>query len=71
MNGSTAQGIDQTLKGGVLGIITYLGIKYNADPALLAMSMPLISAVLAFISSKIGDPHIAAFLSPKKDQPKK
>ena len=54
-----------------MGIITYLGIKYNVDPALLAMSMPLISAVLAFISSKIGDPHIAAFVSPKKDEPKK
>lgn len=66
MNGSTAQGVDQTVKGGVLGLFTYFGAKYNVDPGLLAVAMPLLAGVMAFISSKIGDPHLASVFSGKK-----
>ncbi len=55
------QAMDQTAKGGILGIITYLAMKYKADPALVAMAMPLVSAVLAWASTKIGDPAVASF----------
>jgi len=57
--------VDQASKGGVLGIVVYLGTKYNADPALLALSMPLIAAVLAWASTKIGDPAVASFIGSK------
>jgi len=59
------QAMDQTAKGGILGIITYLAMKYEADPALVAMAMPLVSAVLAWASTKIGDPAVASFVGSK------
>jgi phage shock protein PspC (stress-responsive transcriptional regulator) len=59
------QAMDQTAKGGVLGIITYLAMKYNVDAALVALAMPLVSAVLAWASTKIGDPNIASFVGSK------
>jgi len=64
------QAVDQTAKGGVLGIITYLAMKYDADPALVAMAMPLISAVLAWASTKIGDPGVASFVGAKNSDGK-
>jgi len=63
------QTTDQATKGGVLGIVTYLGIKYSVDPALLAMSMPLLAAGLAWASTKIGDPEVAAFFGDKGRKP--
>lgn len=63
------QTTDQATKGGVLGIVTYLGIKYSVDPALLAMSLPLIAAGLAWASTKIGDPDVAAFFGDKNGKP--
>jgi phage shock protein PspC (stress-responsive transcriptional regulator) len=57
--------MDQTAKGGVLGILTYLAMKYDVDPALVALAMPLVSAVLAWTSTKIGDPAIASFVGTK------
>lgn len=59
------QAMDQTAKGGVLGILTYLAMKYDVDPALVALAMPLVSAVLAWASTKIGDPAIASFVGTK------
>lgn len=63
------QTTDQATKGGVLGIVTYLGIKYSVDPALLAMSLPLIAAGLAWVSTRIGDPTVAAFFGDKGCKP--
>lgn len=48
--------------GGVLGIITYLLMKIEVDPALVSMALPLIAAVLSWVSTKIGDPTIASFI---------
>jgi len=55
------QTTDQAAKGGVLGIITYLLIKWNVDAALIAMTTPVLAAVLSWASTKIGDPAIASF----------
>lgn len=48
--------------GGVLGIITYLLMKIDADPALVSMALPLIAAVLSWVSTRIGDPEVASFI---------
>jgi len=56
------QTYDQSAKGGILGIITYLAMKYEVDPTLIAMSLPFLSAILAYASTKIGDPAIASFV---------
>ena len=73
MNGATKQAADQTVKGGILGIAVYIAHNANIDPALIAMCMPLATALLAFISSKVRDPHLASFFGSSKelnDKPK-
>jgi hypothetical protein len=67
MNGATKQAADQTVKGGLLGIGVYVAHINNMDPALIAMLMPIASAVLAFVSSKIADPHLASIFGNHKE----
>jgi hypothetical protein len=64
------QSVDQTAKGGVLGIVVYLCVKYNVDAALTAMAMPLVAAGLSWASTKIGDPTVASFIGSKTSQGK-
>jgi phage shock protein PspC (stress-responsive transcriptional regulator) len=64
------QAVDQSAKGGVMGILTYLAMKYDVDPALVALSMPLIAGVLAWASTKIGDPCVASFVGSKESDGK-
>lgn len=56
---------DQAAKGGAMGLFVYFANKANLDPALIALAMPLIGAVFAFVSTKIGDPQIASFFGNK------
>ncbi len=60
---------DQTTKGGLLGIMIYTLSKNNVDPVLIAMITPIAASVLAWISTKIGDPDLACLFirSDKKD----
>ena len=61
---------DQTTKGGLLGIMIYTLSKNNVDPVLIAMITPIAASVLAWISTKIGDPDLACMFIPddKKDE---
>ncbi len=60
---------DQTTKGGLLGIMIYALSRNNVDPVLIAMITPIAASVLAWISTKIGDPDLACLFIPsdKKD----
>jgi hypothetical protein len=51
---------DQTLKGGVLGILSYLAWKAEVDPEFVALCLPVISGLLAWLSTQIGDPNLAS-----------
>jgi hypothetical protein len=62
---------DQMAKGGVMGLVVYFANKGNIDPELLAICMPLIAGVMAFVSQKIGDPAVASFFDTGKDDKKK
>lgn len=53
---------DQAAKGGVLGIAVYLATKANLDQEFIALCMPVLAGVLAWASTKIGDPELASFL---------
>jgi hypothetical protein len=64
------QTLDQVVKGGALGVVVYLCDKYNVDPTLTALLMPLAAAVFAWASTKVGDPSVASFLA-KKEEAKK
>lgn len=57
-----AQHADQTVKGGLLGVFTYLAMNYSIDPGLTAMLIPLLAGFLSYVSSKIGDPALASLI---------
>ena len=62
------QTADQTLKGAVIGLVTYLAYKYGWDMQLIALSIPVVSGVLAVISSYIGNRDTACMFVSKDDQ---
>ena len=55
---------DQTTKGGVLGIMIYTLSRNNVDPVLIGLIVPVAASVLAWISTKIGDPDLACMFIP-------
>ena len=59
---------DQTTKGGVIGIIIYALSRNNVDPVLIGLLVPVVASVLAWISTKIGDPDLACIFIPDKDK---
>ena len=63
---------DQTFKGGIQGVICYFLWKSTLDPQLIFMISPISSTMLAWISTKIGDPDLAClFISDKNKKKKK
>lgn len=59
---------DQTLKGSVLAILTYLGWKIELDPEFMALCLPVLSGLFAWASTKIGDPHLASIFDRQTKQ---
>lgn len=59
---------DQTLKGAIVGAISYFLAKWNVDPAAQAVFMPIIISALAYASTKVGDPKVASFLTEVAEQ---
>ena len=55
---------DQTTKGGLLGIMIYTLSRNNVDPVLIGLIVPVAASVLAWISTKIGDPDLACMFIP-------
>tara|TARA_B110000503_G_scaffold69465_1_gene108264 strand:- start:3778 stop:3996 length:219 start_codon:yes stop_codon:yes gene_type:complete len=68
---STKQIADQTLKGGLQGVICYFLWKSKLDRELIFMIIPITSTVLAWISTKIGDPELACLFIQDKNKKKK
>ena len=68
---STKQIADQTLKGGIQGVICYFLWKSKLDRELIFMLLPISSTVLAWISTKIGDPDLACLFISDKDKKQK
>jgi len=62
---------DQTTKGGLIGLFIYWATQNNIDPALIALLVPIMSSVLAWLSTKIGDPDLACMFIPKEDKDNK
>ena len=52
---------DQASKGGILALIMYIATKNDVDPEFIALSMPILSGILAYLSSLIGDKELASF----------
>ena len=58
---------DQSTKGALLGLCVYGMVKQNFDPMLIALLVPNISTVFAWVSTKIGDPDLACLFINKED----
>jgi hypothetical protein len=54
---------DQTLKGAVVGALSFFLAKANIDPGAQAAIMPLVITGLAYASTLVGDKGTATFLS--------
>lgn len=55
---------DQTTKGGLLGIMIYAMSRNNVDPVLIGLIVPVAASVLAWVSTKIGNPDLACMFIP-------
>ena len=64
INKSHKQIGDQTTKGGLLGIMIYAMSRNNVDPVLIGLIVPVAASVLAWMSTKIGDPDLACMFIP-------
>jgi hypothetical protein len=60
-----SQNLDQALKGGALGVWVYLAAQQGLDSEVVAVLTPAIAYGLAWLSTKIGDPTVASFLTKK------
>jgi len=63
MSVKDSQITDQTLKGAVVGAVSFFLAKANLDPGMQAAIMPLLITGLAYASTKVGDPATASFLA--------
>lgn len=68
---TSKQHVDQAAKGGALGVLVYLAAKYDLDPEVVALLMPVAAAVLSWASTKVGDPMMASFFATKPAETKK
>lgn len=58
----TVQIVDQTAKGGILGLLGYFLLALGVDPGIVAALIPLLAAILAWASGRVGDKAVASFL---------
>lgn len=63
MSLKNSQVADQTIKGAVLGAVAYVLVKWNVDAEAQAVVITAVTTVLAYLSTKIGDPKVASFLA--------
>ena len=69
---SNKQIADQTFKGGIQGVICYFLWKSKLDRELIFMLMPISSTIMAWLSTKIGDPNLAClFITDEQKKRKK
>jgi hypothetical protein len=70
MNNAQLQTADQTLKGAVIALVTYVAYKYDLDMELVALAIPVVSGVMAWISTKIGNKQTACLFVSKDETTK-
>jgi hypothetical protein len=62
------QTADQTLKGAIIALGTYVAYERGYDPQFIALAIPVVSGVLAWISTLIGNRKTACMFVPKQDE---
>ena len=59
------QTADQTLKGAIIALITYVGYRQGWDMQLVALAIPVVSGVMAWLSTLIGNRKTACLFVAK------
>jgi hypothetical protein len=55
------QSADQSFKGAVVGLVSYVLLKNNVDKEFVALLTPVLMGVLAWVSMKVGVKGKACF----------
>ena len=66
-NNAKLQTADQTLKGAIVALVTYVGYKKGWDMQLVALSIPVVFGTLAYLSTLIGNKKTACMFVPKDE----
>ena len=61
------QTADQTLKGAIIALVTYVGYKKGWDMQFVALTIPVVSGVLAYVSTRIGNKNTACLFVSKDE----
>jgi hypothetical protein len=61
------QTADQTLKGAIIALVTYVGYRQGWDMQLVALGIPVVSGVMAWLSTLIGNRKTACLFVSKDD----
>ena len=61
------QTADQTLKGAIIALVSYVAYKKGWDMELVALAIPVVSGLLAYVSTLIGNRSTACLFVPKDE----
>jgi hypothetical protein len=64
------QTADQTLKGAVLALASYIAHKNNVDPQIIALSVPVAAGLMAWVSTLVGNKNTACLFVDKNPDTK-
>ena len=64
-NDAKLQTADQTLKGAVIALVTYIGYRRGWDMQLIALAIPVVSGVMAYLSTLVGNKNTACLFVTK------
>jgi len=64
------QTADQTLKGGVIALVSYVAMRRGWEPELIALTIPVVSGVLAAITTLFNNRKTACMFVAKEDKNK-
>jgi hypothetical protein len=62
------QTVDQTLKGAVLALGSYVANKYDVDQQIIVLAVPVAAGVMAWLSTLFGNKHTACVFVSKDDE---
>lgn len=68
-NDAKLQTADQTLKGAVIALVTYIGYRQGWDMQLIALAIPVVSGIMAYLSTLVGNRNTACLFVSKDKQP--
>jgi len=64
------QTADQTLKGAIIALGSYVAHSNGVDPQIIALSIPIVSGGLAYISTLLGNKNTACLFVESEEKNK-